>query len=60
MTESEWNSCDDAGTMLDYLWQQYGVSPYFCDLRFGGDLRDHSPENALVGLAAISHRRPDS
>lgn len=56
MTEAEWNSCDDAGVMLDYLWQQYGVSPYFCDLRFGGDLRDDPPENASVGLDRALHR----
>ena len=39
MTEGEWQVCDDAGAMLDALWQQHGVSPANIDLRFGGDMR---------------------
>jgi hypothetical protein len=37
MTEEEWNRNDDAGAMLDFLWQRRGVSPGEIDLRLGGD-----------------------
>src|SRR5689334_17272244 len=40
MTEAEWHRSDDAGAMLDFLWQQQGISPHWTDLRFGGDVRE--------------------
>jgi hypothetical protein len=39
MTEAEWHRSDDAGAMLDFLWQRQGVSPDEIDLRFGGDVK---------------------
>lgn len=39
MTEAEWHRSDDAGAMLDFLWQRRGVSPEGIDLRFGSDVR---------------------
>jgi len=57
MTEGEWQVCDDAGAMLDALWQQHGVSPANIDLRFGGDMRGsaHS-QDGLADLDRALHR----
>lgn len=56
MTEAEWNSSDDAGAMLDYLWEQFSVSPESCSLRFGGDMRGIQPQDASAGLDRVLHR----
>jgi hypothetical protein len=57
VTEAEWHRSDDAGAMLDYLWEQYGVSPYGIDLRFGGDMRETAPSlGPLTDLDRVLHR----
>jgi len=54
MTEAEWNRSDDAGAMLDFLWQRRGVSPDEIDLRFGGDVKAlHLPRPACSRLSQI-------
>ncbi|CEF49240.1 unnamed protein product [uncultured bacterium] len=40
MTEADWHHSSDAGVMLDFFWQQHGVSPCRIDLRFGGNVRE--------------------
>ncbi len=57
MTEAEWHCCDDAGAMLDFLWQQRGVSPHWIDLRFGGDVRESDPRgDTEADLTRSLHR----
>ncbi|AWM37611.1 hypothetical protein GobsT_43990 [Gemmata obscuriglobus] len=40
MTEADWHRSNDAGAMLDYLWEWRGVSPDGIGLRFGGDVQE--------------------
>jgi hypothetical protein len=40
MTEAEWHQSADAGAMLDFFWQQHGISPHGGNIRFGGDMRE--------------------
>jgi hypothetical protein len=40
MTEAKWHSSNDAGAMLDFFWQQHGVTPHAIDLRFGGGVKE--------------------
>jgi hypothetical protein len=57
MTEAEWHRSDDAGAMLDFLWQRRGVSPHGIDLRFGGDVQESdAAEGAGDDLARSLHR----
>jgi hypothetical protein len=57
MTEAEWLRSDAAGAMLDYLWQQRGVSPPGSDLRFGGDVRrGDAPPGVMPDLGRAHHR----
>jgi hypothetical protein len=57
MTEAEWHNSDDAGAMIDFLWQQHGVSPHGIDLRFGGDVRENdASEDAAADLDRTLHR----
>ncbi len=53
MTEAEWYHSDDAGAMLDFLWQLQGVLPHYTDLRLGGDVKD---DDALARPAAVLDR----
>jgi hypothetical protein len=57
MTEAEWHRSEDAGAMIDFLWQQQGVSPHRTDVRFGGDGRgNEAPPDAKVDLDRALHR----
>src|SRR5262249_7644221 len=57
MTEAEWHHSEDAGAMIDFLWQQQGVSPHWTDLRFGGDVRGNdAPPGATADLDRALHR----
>jgi hypothetical protein len=56
MTDAEWNSSDDAGAMLDYLWRQHGVSLNSHYLLFGGDMRAEPPSDAMAGLDRALHQ----
>ena len=47
MTEAEWHRSDDAGAMLDYLWQGRARRPDGIGLRFGGDMLE---SNAASGV----------
>jgi hypothetical protein len=49
MTETEWQFSDNAGLMIECLWDRYGVSRRAMDLRFGGDMRNivRSPEGGV-------------
>ena len=40
MTEADWSRSDDAGTMLDVLWQQRGIAPGWRGLPVSTDLRE--------------------
>lgn len=48
MTEAEWDGSDDAGAMLDFLWQRQGVSPDEIDLRFGGNVQASDARDDLT------------
>lgn len=57
MTEAEWHRSEDAGAMLDFLWQRRGVAPYGLDLRFKGDVQaPDSAEEAGDDLTRSLHR----
>jgi hypothetical protein len=57
MTEEEWQCSDDAGAMLDYLWQQQGVLPHWTELRFGGEVRqDDASEESSAEIDRTLHR----
>jgi hypothetical protein len=40
MTEAEWLNSNDAGAMLEFLWDCQGIRPCDIDLRFGGNIRE--------------------
>jgi hypothetical protein len=56
MIEAEWNSCEDAGAMIDYVWRHFGGSTDYSDLLSGDDQRGDPPNDALVGLGRVLHR----
>lgn len=57
MTEIDWNRSEDAGVMLDFLWQLRGVAPAGIALRFGGDVQDaDATANAEDDLTPALHQ----
>ncbi|HMC66651.1 MAG TPA: hypothetical protein VKI65_17080 [Gemmataceae bacterium] len=57
MTEAEWLSSNDAGAMLEVLWQSRGIQPCEIDLRFGGHVREsEAAQSAVAGLDRQLHR----
>jgi hypothetical protein len=56
MTEAEWHRSDDAGGMLDFLWEQRGVSLHGNNHRFGGDVRSDASEGDSADLDRALHQ----
>src|SRR4051794_28122100 len=57
MTKSEWLESDDAGAMIEYLWQRRGVSPRTIDLAFGGDMTQPAlAQDESADLVRALHR----
>ncbi len=56
MTEADWRGSGDAGAMLDFLWEQRGVSPHWTDLRFGGHVRGDGSASDTADLDRALHR----
>jgi hypothetical protein len=57
MTESEWIESEDAGAMIEYLWQRRGVSPRTIDLTFGGDMTQSTlTQDETADLVRVLHR----
>jgi hypothetical protein len=57
VTEAEWNASDDAGAMLDFLWQQQGIPPRNVEMRSGGNAAALSAaRHASDDLARTLHR----
>ena len=55
MTEAEWLDCNDAGVMLEFLWQCQGIQPRDIDLRF--NVREWTPAvEAVASLDRQLHR----
>jgi hypothetical protein len=50
MTEAEWLYSNDAGAMIEFLWQRQGIQPREIDLRFGGNVRESEPPQSEVAL----------
>lgn len=48
MTEAEWHRSNDAGAMLDFLWQRSGMSPDGIDLRFGSNVNASGAGDELI------------
>jgi hypothetical protein len=48
MTQAEWQVCDDAWAMIEFLWCEQGISPADADLRISGDRLPSSPTNQSV------------
>ena len=57
MTKSEWLESEDAGAMIEYLWQRRGVSPRTIDLSFGGDMTQSAlAQDETADLVRVLHR----
>lgn len=62
MTEAEWLESNDAGAMLEFLWERQGIQRREIDrckidLRFGGVVRESEPlQNTIASLDRQLHR----